>query len=388
MITPGEGGGEQPPQIITPDQARTQLPQPGDTLTVVEKYNTHEVDVGPKQEGNLNTADGSPEDTEKIIEPAEGEQTDNEETSEDEKQPAQTQEELEAVARDKKKQELKQLTPEQREANIQALLSEFSENIASASSYALAKEELIKELREQGMTDVRITGEVSRMDRLFDELRDSAEETIDEMEQEGTITPEQAQEKKSKIKEYFEMGLAATGDWVKEGIKSSDSKTLFDLFLVFGAEGRFGTSGVGEFSRGLEKDSSNAYLMEILEKRGEKGLKAFIEAVLGKIDVGPLSDDNIKKLFSDMNEMMEVGNWDNVQTRLSLFLNNNDRPNDHKFDKKQIALMIDTLDGKSADQIRKTFGISTLETSSEAEEASDDSDQANTNSTQSNDQVA
>jgi hypothetical protein len=370
MITPGEGGGEKPPQIITPDQARTKPPQPGDTLTVVEKYNTHEVDVGPKQEeGNLNTADGSSEDTETIIKPGEGEQI------EDENQPAQTQEELEKVARDKKRQELKQLTPEQREDHFQTLLSEFSENIASAPSYALAKEELIKELREQGMTEVRINGEVSRMDRLFDELRDGAEETIDEMKREGTITPEQAQEKKSKIKEYFEMGLVAAGDWVKEGIKSSDSKTIFDLFLVFGAEGRFGGSSLSDLEsmKGTEADD---YLLNEVRKNPVY-LTAAIEKAFGSSGLyEDISRFEPNKIGNDMDKLAALvsyfnskakqseENWNSLSKGMVEFLDPSGQKGYQLSEKTK--LIFDKLD--SADSLRSFLGIETSETSDEAKE--------------------
>jgi len=360
-MTPGEGGEQAPtPQLITLEQSKTRMPQAGDTLVVAEKYNTHEVPVGPQGDQEA---------------PVEG--TDNDiqlETSEQTGQ--QTADTLRAQERAKTKQEIAESSREQRDANIEKLITELPDFIKGATSLEEAKEEYKKLLQEQGATDARIKGELARMDLLADRVEDMAESSLDDLVSDGDMTEEQAKEKKSKIRQFMESGLVSLGDFAKEGMETSSFEDIMKLFLVFGTEGRFGTSGVGEFSRGLEKDSSNAYLIEALEKGGEEGLKAFIEAILGKIDVGPLTDDNMKNLFKEMNDLMERDQkWEYIQDRLSTFLNNRDYPGDHKFDKDNIKRMIDTLAGRSADQIRKTFGISTLETSSEAEESSADSDQ-------------
>jgi len=372
-MTPGEGGGEQPPQIITPDQANTRLPQPGESLVIANKSGvvTGEVPVGPQQEVvQSDTGDSSSEDTETII-PGEGEQIG------DESQPPKTREELDNDDEEKRLKDIKNLSLEERDKIIEKLIMELDDSIKNSTNLVQLRDEFKQSLKENGATDTRIKAEMSRLDDQIDRLRDLAEANVDDEFAKNNITAEQAEEKKSQIRKFMESGLVSLGEFVKEGLETSSLPTFLELFLVFGTKGN--DTPLGRFSREVEKDSSDAYLMKELEKGGEEGLKSFIELFLGKIDVGPLGDENLKKLFRDMSERINIDdNWKYINDGLSLFLNNRDYSGDHKFNKDNIKIMIETLDGKSADQIRKTFGISTLETSKGSEDPSDGSDQTTT----------
>lgn len=366
MITSGPGGfGEESTEMAPPQpQAQPEtISEGGRSFTVDDSTGLAIPTELVEARAEENVAQNRPKD-EQILQP---EAEDLSETGKEQKEV--TQEALDKAARDKKKEEIRQLTPEQRIENIRDAIESLPESIKLASNITEAKEEIRKILVEQGASADVIEAQLLRTEDLFQEMGDSAEENIDELKNNGDITPQQAKEAKSELRKFFESRVVELGSFVKEGVKSSDSKTIFDLFLVFGTEGKYGDSGIGEFSRGVEKDSSDAYLFQILEKGGEAGLKGFIGAVLNKDSVGEIGDEEIKQLFSDMHAMMEMGSWDDIQDRLSLFLNKNEYLGKHTFSKEHIREMIDKMNGISADQIRKVFGI---ETSDEASEASDD----------------
>jgi hypothetical protein len=332
------------------------------------------------------------------------------EGSPDEPLPPEIKQEQNLARREETKEEARQKTPEQRQADIETLAEWLPDFVAQSETLAEAKESYEATLREEGAKDDEVEFELARLEANFEEMKRNSEVTLNEAVEEGTLTPkeadekrkerdaylttdpeiakanlaqdvedkideevssgkiteEQAKEKKSELEKYLGMGLAATAEWARAGFDSTDAKTIFDLFLVFGAEGKFGTGSMNEFKSGM-KEGSDLYLMEILESGDEKDVKGFFEAMLDIPDAGELTDEKLKDLIDQVYYQVQIKEWSVFNDRLSGFLNKKGKGGEHTFSEHSIKHMIEELSSKSADQVRKLLGIETTETSNEAD---------------------
>lgn len=319
--------------------------------------------------------------------------------------------------REANKEKIREQTPEQRQENIETLVSMLPDFIAQSRSKVEAMESYERSLREEEATEDEIKVELARMEAIFEEMTRNSEDvfekalergemTVEEVEERrakidkflnmtpeeaaeeirndiegqiddkvnsGELSQEDAEDKKSELRKRLEGGLAATIEWASDGISSSSAETIFDLFLVFGVEGQFGTKGLRELAKGGKE--GDKYLMEILGSGDINAIKEFIKTMHGdQRDIGKLTEESIKEHISLIDKSLAISvDWEPFNLRLRRFVNEQKSDSqDHDFTEENVKILFKTLNGSSADQIRKIFGIETWETSDEAKKTSGD----------------
>lgn len=186
----------------------------------------------------------------------------------------------------------------------------------------------------------------------------SEAEFADQMAQEAGARGEDPQTARDKAKNWLAKAGAIAGMTFEEfqtANKDASMETFIKFFFTFDAEGRFGGNSVGELKGSLEKDSSDAYLVEILEKGDEPTIKKFFEEVLEKTKVESL--DDIRSLIKEFNfeASKSPEAWANLEKRMSLFLNKQGKSGDHTF--AGMKGVFARLESVEEDKIRDFFGL-------------------------------